>query len=396
MGEPVIFGISGYKNSGKTYLMEKVIQGLTKKGWKVVSVKHDGHDFEADREGTDSFRHYHAGAFASIVYSSEKIQVVKNKKNIRLQEIISFFQEADIILIEGGKNLDYPKYICAYPEKLPDENKIIDMIEQLIFKERKKTMNIEKLMEEIHLPEEGRECVRTFKMTREFYKSWKELFYKDKKEFFAEIENRKDKEQLLLYLYIKFAVEQYPEFVKNNISDQIYFDTFYDFTIWFKQCKKKTGKAGLMEERWLSLPLDMKIFRLGRLQFEKDPEKKILHVHIPEGESLSEEACTESFQQAEQFFGDTYEMFDCESWLLSPKLKELLDEDSSIIKFQNRFEIKDIIYTFRQAEERVFGEIREDREHYPEKTRLQRSLKRFVLEGKDVGMGYGIINRKNE
>ena len=73
MGEPVIFGISGYKNSGKTYLMEKVIQGLTKKGWKVVSVKHDGHDFEADREGTDSFRHYHAGAFASIVYSSEKI-----------------------------------------------------------------------------------------------------------------------------------------------------------------------------------------------------------------------------------------------------------------------------------------------------------------------------------
>lgn len=257
--------------------------------------------------------------------------------------------------------------------------------------EGNRIMDIKKLTDEIRLPKEGKECVLRFEMEENMYQEWKDLFYCNREGFWQTLKKEENKEQLLLYLYLRFACDLYPEFQKRNISDRIYFDTFYDFTIWFERYRKKTGKTGLMEGDWLSLPLDMKIFRLGRLQFEKNPEKRILHVHIPEGEPLTEEACTEAFKQAEQFFGDAYEMFDCESWLLSPKLKKLLDENSSIIKFQNRFAIKDIIYTFRQAEERVFGEIREDKESYPENTRLQRALKKFVMEGNDVGMGYGII-----
>ena len=87
-----------------------------------------------------------------------------------------------------------------------------------------------------------------------------------------------------------------------------------------------------MEERWLSLALRMKIFRLGRLQFEPDEDRHVLHVHIPEGEPLDDAACGESFAIAEEFFGPEYTIFDCESWLLSPKLQKLLKPDSNILK----------------------------------------------------------------
>ena len=55
-GHPVLFGIVGEKNSGKTTLMEALIRILTGRGFKVASIKHDGHDFEADREGSDSWK----------------------------------------------------------------------------------------------------------------------------------------------------------------------------------------------------------------------------------------------------------------------------------------------------------------------------------------------------
>ena len=156
---------------------------------------------------------------------------------------------------------------------------------------------------------------------------------------------------------------------------------------------KTKGIPGIVEERWLSLPLQMKIFRLGRLQFEPDPENKVLHVHIPEGEPLLDEECGKSFAEADRFFGPEYTMYDCESWLLSPKLQKLLKSQSNILKFQNRFEVQKIIYPFRQAEERVFGEIREDKENYPEQTSLQRAVKQLVMTGEDVGIGYGVIDR---
>ena len=116
-------------------------------------------------------------------------------------------------------------------------------------------------------------------------------------------------------------------------------------------------------------------------------------MHIPEGEPLLDEECGKSFAEADRFFGPEYTMYDCESWLLSPKLQKLLKQQSNILKFQNRFEVEKIIYPFCQAEERVFGEIREDKENYPEQTSLQRAVKQLVMTGEDVGIGYGVIYR---
>lgn len=300
-----------------------------------------------------------------------------------------------MILIEGMKHARHEKILCRYPEIIPDVDRIADRVEEKMKKERNKKMEIEKLMEKIQLPEEGRNCIRNFQMPEFFYESWKKLFYDDRKQFFKEAQKRTDKEQLYLYLYVRFAADLYPDFVKKQIADEVYFQTFYDLTIWFGQCMKKRKVPGVIEESWLSLPLCMKIFRLGRLQFEPDMEKGILHVHIPEGEPLDDSACEEAFKKADCFFGPEYKMFDCESWLLSPKLQNLLKPQSNILKFQNRFEVQKIIYPFRQAEERVFGEIRNDKENYPENTSLQKAVKKFVLKGDDIGMGYGVLYRRN-
>lgn len=393
---PVIFGIVGKKNSGKTTLMEMLIRILTRRGFRIAAIKHDGHDFEADREGTDSWKHYQAGAYGTVVFSDRKIQIVKNQEQVHLEQLFLLFPEADAILVEGKKDARHEKYVCRFPDQIPDAEKIADQIEDRIKRGRRKMMETERLMENIHLPEEGRNCVQDFQMSEIAYEAWKKLFYEDNKAFFEEAQKRTDKEQLYLYLYIRFAADLYPEFIKRKISEEIYFETFYDITIWYGQCVRKKKIPGLVEEHWLSLPLQMKIFRLGRLQFEPDKEKKILHIHIPEGEPLDDQACGESFMKADQFFGPEYSMFDCESWLLSPKLRKLLKPQSNILKFQNRFEVQKIVYLFRQAEERVFGEIREDKENYPEDTSLQRALKNMVLSGEDIGMGYGVIYRNKQ
>lgn len=391
---PVLFGVAGDKNTGKTTLMEELIRRLTNRGWKVAAIKHDGHDFEADREGTDSWRHYHAGAYGTVVFSNRKYQLVKEEKDISLEKLTALFPEADVILIEGMKQASHEKYRCRYPNEEWNAERLVGRIEEKIRDERSNRMTIETLMEKIRLPKEGRDCVQDFPMTESFYQSYKELFYEDGKAFFEEADRRTDREKLYLYLYIRMAADLYPVFVERGISEKVYVDTFYDITIWYNQCVKKKGIPGLVEERWLSLPLRMKIFRLGRLQFEPDEDRHVLHVHIPEGEPLDDAACGESFAIAEEFFGPEYTIFDCESWLLSPKLQKLLKPDSNILKFQNRFQIEKIIYPFRQAEERVFGRVREDKEQYPESTSLQRAVKAMVLTGEDVGIGYGVIYRK--
>ena len=64
-----VFGITGWKNSGKTTLTERLVAELSRRGWKVSTVKHAHHDFDIDKEGTDSFRHRRAGASEVAIVS---------------------------------------------------------------------------------------------------------------------------------------------------------------------------------------------------------------------------------------------------------------------------------------------------------------------------------------
>lgn len=106
---PKVFAVSGIKNSGKTTLITKLVTALTQKGYKVGVIKHDGHEFEADHEGTDSYKHKAAGAQNVIVYSKTKLMMVKDLQEPNIEEMIALQKDMDIIILEGMKYSSFPK-----------------------------------------------------------------------------------------------------------------------------------------------------------------------------------------------------------------------------------------------------------------------------------------------
>lgn len=103
-----IVAISGVKNSGKTTLITRLVPELTARGHKVAVVKHDGHDFVPDVQGTDSYRYGKAGAYGCAVFSDKRFMVIKQSP-ISERSLFTFFPEATVILLEGFKNSPYPK-----------------------------------------------------------------------------------------------------------------------------------------------------------------------------------------------------------------------------------------------------------------------------------------------
>lgn len=104
-----LLAISGCKNSGKTTLITKLIPRFCEKGYKVATIKHDGHDFQGDEVGTDTYKHKKAGAYGTAIFSNNKFMIIKEDKSIDERYFIKLFPEADIILLEGFKGSDYPK-----------------------------------------------------------------------------------------------------------------------------------------------------------------------------------------------------------------------------------------------------------------------------------------------
>jgi len=107
-GAPII-AVSGVKNSGKTTLLTGILLLLKKQGIHVAVMKHDGHDFIPDVPETDSYRVRQAGAYGVAIYSDVRYMITAEKANTNPIELARQFSEADLILLEGGKNTAYPK-----------------------------------------------------------------------------------------------------------------------------------------------------------------------------------------------------------------------------------------------------------------------------------------------
>jgi molybdopterin-guanine dinucleotide biosynthesis protein B len=101
-----VFGITGWKNSGKTTLTEKLVAELVRRGWSVSTVKHAHHDFDIDKPGADSFRHRQAGATEVAVVSGRRwalMHELRGEDEPKLDDILSRLAPSDIVLVEGYK-----------------------------------------------------------------------------------------------------------------------------------------------------------------------------------------------------------------------------------------------------------------------------------------------------
>jgi len=114
-----IISIVGKSDSGKTTLIEKLVPELTRRGYRIATVKHDVHGFEVDREGKDSWRHKQAGAHTVVIASHNKVALIRDvEKDWTLEEIRErLIQDVDLILSEGYKKDVQPKIEIFRKEK---------------------------------------------------------------------------------------------------------------------------------------------------------------------------------------------------------------------------------------------------------------------------------------
>ena len=109
-----IVSIVGKKNTGKTSLTVKVIEELTKRGYKVASIKHSHHTMEMDRENTDTWKHKQAGADVIVGIGSTTFFNVRKEMDLnRLLYLIKHLDDVDFVVIEGFKRYNYPKIITS-------------------------------------------------------------------------------------------------------------------------------------------------------------------------------------------------------------------------------------------------------------------------------------------
>ena len=109
---PPLFGIVGWKNSGKTTLVSNLIAELTRRGFNVAAVKHAHHAFDVDQPGRDSHKFREAGAREVAVISGKRVAVMhelRDEAEPALEDVVKRLGGSDLILVEGFKRHDHAK-----------------------------------------------------------------------------------------------------------------------------------------------------------------------------------------------------------------------------------------------------------------------------------------------
>lgn len=107
-----IYGVVGWKNAGKTGLMERLVAEITGRGISVSTVKHAHHAFDVDHEGKDSYRHRTAGANEVVLASRKRVAIMQEMRGAQepgLEALLARLSPVDLVLIEGYKRDAHPK-----------------------------------------------------------------------------------------------------------------------------------------------------------------------------------------------------------------------------------------------------------------------------------------------
>jgi molybdopterin-guanine dinucleotide biosynthesis protein B len=128
-----VIGVAGFKNAGKTTLVEKLVRHLTAEGYRVSTVKHAHHSFDIDHEGRDSFRHRKAGASEVAVISRERTAIIhelRGETEPTLEEVLATLKPCDLVIVEGYKRDTHEKIevrnlALDHPELAGDDPTVI-------------------------------------------------------------------------------------------------------------------------------------------------------------------------------------------------------------------------------------------------------------------------------
>jgi molybdopterin-guanine dinucleotide biosynthesis protein B len=121
---PPVFGVVGWKNSGKTTLMASLLEEFTRRGYIVSAIKHAHHSFDIDHPGRDSFKFREAGARQVALISPKRWALMheyRDEEEPDFDEILSHIGPSDLVLVEGYKGGPFPKVEARSSRSLTQE-----------------------------------------------------------------------------------------------------------------------------------------------------------------------------------------------------------------------------------------------------------------------------------
>lgn len=107
-----ICSIIGRKDAGKTTLAVALSAEFARRKRRVMTIKHATHAAQMDREGTDSWKHFHEGKAERVVLACPEQRYILEQSKDDLDPVAlakRYLDGADIVLVEGFKTAPLPK-----------------------------------------------------------------------------------------------------------------------------------------------------------------------------------------------------------------------------------------------------------------------------------------------
>lgn len=250
------------------------------------------------------------------------------------------------------------------------------------------------------------------------------LLFCDKNRWEVTLKQRPMLKLSLIYAFLPTVWDRYKE---KNIPEEIFWDTMTDIRIWIDDHRARTDEDGVYELHWLMHHMNLNIFKVGRLQYQKmvwyfkTPYNKngveikfgdkFLNMHIPRGAKLDYDECVKSLDMAKDFFATYFPEFPnnkyaCHSWLLYPGNKNFMPEGSNILKFASLYDIiqenedPESAYLWLYGQKFKNAELIKNRketgnyghiDELPQNSSLQKSTIDFIKNGGIFGEALGVI-----
>ncbi|WP_235827858.1 molybdopterin-guanine dinucleotide biosynthesis protein B [Brevibacillus migulae] len=130
LGHMTVIQFVGYSNSGKTTMLASVIPLLRATGLRIGVIKHDGHDFEMDHEGKDTWKYREAGADIVAIQSAAKTAWIE-QQSVPLDQLVKRMAGAgtQLVLVEGFKREHFPKLVFL---RRPEDRELLRQVSDVI------------------------------------------------------------------------------------------------------------------------------------------------------------------------------------------------------------------------------------------------------------------------
>ena len=204
----------------------------------------------------------------------------------------------------------------------------------------------------------------------------------------------------MLVLMLTQCLESYKKYQERQIGNEIFCATMKYCTRFVNMHHDVYGAYAFKWGFWFPRQLALQEFRIGAFEYEMlaDSDGKRINLHIPGDADMSHEAMASSFAAAKKFFKEQYPEFAeaevvCDSWLLSPMLKELLPGKSKILHFQQAFDVIKVNEGGKSCLLWVYGRDDLPLDELPQQTSLQKKLKTYIENGGTTSEGYGVLRK---